>query len=429
MSNAVAGDVLAQSRAYVEANIERWQTVLRELIQIPSTFEAEHEVVEYVARHIESLGAEVLRVEHDAEKLRGHAATQPPVSDVSGRHSLCVRLPGTGRGRSLAVNTHLDIVPEGDAAAWTHPPFAAHVDETEKIIYGRGAMDDKAGVTVSLAVLETLLKLSPRLAGDVVFQYVLEDEITGNGTLLCLEAGYGADAALIMDGTRTDKAINQHAGNMQFGLRVKGKPASVSVSHMGVNAAEMMARLLVHLREAVFALNAERQEPWTRFPSPFQLVIQNLHSEGEQLTVPETATAKCYMTFPPPFTVSTMREFLQERADEFARENPLPAPPEFVWAGYTVEPVKSETAEMEHVIQRTAARLGMAQIDVGPSTGTSDMRHFAARGTQCLLYGPGAGFNPHRPDEHYHLSDLPKMILFYLDVIHDWCGSEAAAAS
>ena len=424
MSTVAANDMLDQCRTFVAANIERWKTTFRELIQIPSPFEAEHEIVEFVARYVQSLGVPVHKVEHDPGKLSSLSAAQPPISQVPERYSLAVRIPGTGRGRSLAINTHLDIVPEGNAAAWKYPPFAGHIDEAENVIYGRGAMDDKAGVTISLAVLETLVHLSPSLAGDAIFHYVLEDEITGNGTLLCIEAGYGADAAMIMDGTRPDKAINQHAGNMQFELKLQGKPASVSVSHMGVNAAEMMARLLVHLRDAVFALNAERRDPWTRFPSPYQLVIQKLHSDGEQLTVPELARAQCYMTFPPPFTLSTTREFLQAQAEIFARANSLTEPPEFAWVGYAVEPVASDTPQIQQVMQRSATRLNLAPIDIGPSTGTSDMRHFLAAGGQCLLYGPGSGFNPHRPDEHYYLDDLSRMILFYLDVTYEWCGKE-----
>jgi acetylornithine deacetylase/succinyl-diaminopimelate desuccinylase-like protein len=65
----------------------------------------------------------------------------------------------------------------------------------------------------------------------------------------------------------------------------------------------------------------------------------------------------------------------------------------------------------------------MAPIDVGPSTGTSDMRHFSLAGIPCMLYGPGNGYNPHRPDEHYYLDDLPRIILFYLAFVNGWCGA------
>jgi len=415
-------------RAFVETSLERWHQLFQELIRIPSYFEGEYEIVKKMTEHLESLGVEVNRVSHVPETLRELPTAQFPISERRERCSLVARLKGTGGGRSLVINTHLDVVPEGDPAAWTHPPFSGHIDRERNIIYGRGAMDDKAGLTASLAIIETLSRSGTRLPGDLVFQYVLEDEITGNGSLLCLEAGFTGDAALIMDGTRMDKAINQHAGQLQFEIKLKGRPASVSVSHMGTNAAEMMARLLIHLREAIFALNEGRVSPWTKFPSPYQLVVQRIESRGEQLTVPELAVAQCYVTFPPQYNLATMRAFLQEQAGEFATAHELPSVPQLDWNGFATEPVQSDTEELEQVLQESATRLGMAPIDVGPSTGTSDMRHFSEAGIPCLLYGPGNGYNPHRPDEHYYLDDLPRIILFYLTLIHEWCGRKTGEA-
>ena len=412
-------------RGSIDANLERWRRLFQELIQLPSHFEGEQQIVEKVAAYIDALGVELHRVAHVTDTLRELPAAQHPLSDKAGRSSLVARLPGKGGGRSLVINTHLDIVPAGDPSSWTFPPFSGHIDTENNVIYGRGAMDDKAGVTASLAILETLSGSEHALSGDVIFQYVLEDEITGNGSLLCLEAGFGADAALIMDGTRMDKAINQHAGQLQFEVELKGKPASVSVSHMGVNAAEMIARLLIDLRDHVFSLNGQRVAPWTKFPSPYQLIIQRIESEGAQLTVPESATARCYVTFPPTHSLATMRQFITEHIELFAQAHDLSVLPQVKWNGFATEPVQADTHELEAALKETADGLGLEAIEVGPSTGTSDMRHFAAAGIPCLLYGPGNGHNPHRPDEHYYLDDLPRIILFYLSFANAWCGNSA----
>jgi len=251
-------DAPGAAAEFIARNLGRWQALLQELIRIPSHFGSEHAIVDRVARHIRELGVRVERVPHDPQRLRLLPDAQPPLCDTPGRCSLVARIPGAGQGRSLAINTHLDVVPEGDTAQWQYPPYAGHIDAERGIIYGRGAMDDKAGVVVALALLETLARGIVRPAGDVVFHFVLEDETTGNGTLLCLDAGHGADAALILDGTRKEKAVNEHAGNMEFEVRLSGRPASVVVSHVGVNAAELMARLLIRLREAFFALNETR---------------------------------------------------------------------------------------------------------------------------------------------------------------------------
>ena len=421
MIQRTSGAILERCREFVISRLPSWRALFRELIRIPSPLGSEHAIVERVARHIESLGITAHRIPHDPHTLGRLAGAQPPLAEFGGRHSLVARLPGTGGGRSLAINTHLDVVPAGIESSWTHPPYAGFIDETKNVIYGRGAMDDKAGVTISLAVLETLKHLGVSLPGDVLFQFVLEDETTGNGSLLILNAGFGTDAAMIMDGTRPDRAIKAHAGNLQFDVKLVGKPASVAVSHVGVNAAEMMARLLLRLRDAVFRLNETRSESWRCFPSPFQLSITRLESVGELLSVPELATAECHMTFPPPSTLVAMRALIEREAAAFAAEQQLPFAPEIGWKRFATEPVEVESEALEDALQVAASAVGMPPIALTPSTGTSDLRHFAARGTPCFLYGPGSGYNPHRHDEHYYLDDLPKMILFYVELARGWC--------
>jgi acetylornithine deacetylase len=407
---------------FVKARLPDWHSLLQTLVRHRSVFEHEHEIVEYVAGHLERLGIDVMRVSHEPHRLSTLSAAQQPISAVSGRDSLVARLPGRGVGRSLVLNTHLDVVPEGDPSTWSHPPFAGIIEDGR--VYGRGAMDDKAGVTIALALAELIVTLPLPLQGDVLFQFVLDDEITGNGSLLCLEAGYRGDAAIIIDGTRPDRAIDRHAGQLQFDVHVTGRPASVSVSHLGLNAAELLAQLVIRLRDAFAALNASRIDPWTRFPSPFQLITQRLDAAGPPLTVPDRAAATCYTTFPPPWTLATAQAFLRDEVSAFSHEHRLAVTPELVWNGFSAEPTKADARELGEALM-TAATLG--PIDIGPSTGTSDLRHFVAARIPCLLYGPGSGFNPHRANEYYELDDLPRMVELFSSLVRRWCGVSATA--
>lgn len=406
---------------YADTRLDDWRALLPTLIQQRSVFEAEHGIIDLVSGRIVALGLAPQRVPHDAGRLARLAAAQQPFSDVPGRCSLVARIPGRGSGPSLALGSHLDIVPEGDERSWTYPAFAGAIDH-RNVIYGRGAMDDKAGVAIALAVLETLMRTDAPLGGDVVFHFVLEDETTGNGSLLCLAAGYGADAAVIIDGTRPDRAIDRHAGQLQFDVRVAGVPAPVGVSHLGVNAADALARFVARLADRVATLNAARVDPWTRFPSPFQLVTQRLAAAGSPLTVPDRADATCYVTFPPPWTLTTMRRFLDQEAASFAADRNLHPAPALDYNGFQAEPVVADATRLGVALNESAACVGFGPIDVGPSTGTSDLRHFAAAGIPCVLYGPGTGFNPHRPDEHYHLDDLVPMVKLFTALVLDWCG-------
>lgn len=61
---------------------------------------------------------------------------------------------GSRRGRSLILNGHIDVVPEGSVKDWKYEPFQA-VEENGKI-YGRGSTDMKGGNTALLFALEAL---------------------------------------------------------------------------------------------------------------------------------------------------------------------------------------------------------------------------------------------------------------------------------
>ncbi len=303
-----------------------------------------------VAERISSLGIELHEVPISAPALKQLPDAQPPFSEVPNRKNLVARVPGSRHGRSLILNCHLDIVPAGNLEEWTRPAFGGQVDEARRIIYGRGAMDDKAGVAIGLAVLELAASKVIRPQGDLIVQFVLEDESTGNGSLLCLSNGFTADAAIILDGTRRDWGINQHVGSMQFAIEMPGRPASVSVSHMGINAAEMLSELLLELRSSIFALNDARAAPWTQYPSPNQFVTQSFNAEGRQLTVPDRAGAICYLTFTPPHTLQELRQRIEVIAHDFAGQRRI-GQPRLRWEGFfACEPVASASRELEAVI-------------------------------------------------------------------------------
>ena len=394
----------------IAAGVSGWTTLLSRLVRIPSRFEREHAMVDAVEAHLRALGCPTIRrVAHDPRRLAAMPGALPPVSAVDGRASLVAIVPGRG-GPSLTVSTHLDVADEGPHAAWTRPPFSGEIDQAAGRVSGRGAWDDKAGVVCALALAELALRGRVALPGDLVLHFVLEDEITGNGTLLCLADGPRTGAALIVDGTRLDRAIREHAGQARCRITVTGAPVSVAVSHLGVNAAERLAEAVLALKAAVHGLNADRGETWRVFPSPFQASVQRLAAEAPIFTTPDAAAAELHMTFCPPFALASFRARVEEELQRIAAARGWAPAPVITWEGFAAEPVRGGGEALEAQLHAAARRAGGPAIAIGPSTGTSDLRHFAAAGIPCLLHGPGAGFNPHRPDEYYELADLGVMI-------------------
>ncbi len=403
-------------RNAIQSNQTKYIGLLQSLIQIRSDYENETAILSFVEQWLRRGGQTVLRVEYDPSFLSRIEEVVRPISKKPGRYCLVVRIAGIDRNRSIILNCHLDTVPPGDENQWTFGPCSGTIDQNK--IFGRGAMDDKAGVVLALAIIDLIGSGRYKPRCDVCFQFVIEDETTGNGSLLCLEKGHLADGAVILDGTRGERVVNKHAGNLHFGLSTLGKPASVSVSHMGVNAAENLMDIITHLRKRTSELNKHNQSPWTEFPSPNQLVTQHFHAESPSLTVPDKAYAEIFVTYLLPHTPQSMQVQIQEWVEEVAAHTGG----EFSlhWGGFSAAPVEGNTAALETCICDAAKLVDGREVMVSASTGTSDMRHFVRRNIPCVLYGPGKGHNPHRCDEYYELEDLNVMTAILIQTIENW---------
>lgn len=118
-------------------------------------------------------GNERLAVDYLAAELSRDGIPFEVVEPAPGRASLVARLHGTGARGPLLLNGHLDVVP-AEAERWRHPPFAA--EEHDGCIWGRGAIDMKNMVAMSLTVLQLLHRSGVRLDRDVIFAAVADEE-------------------------------------------------------------------------------------------------------------------------------------------------------------------------------------------------------------------------------------------------------------
>jgi len=115
-----------------------------------------------VAR-LEGLGAQTDLWEPEAT---GSGTRSIPAGlDFAGRPQLAAVLAGSGGGRSLLLNGHIDAVDATDRRDWRSDPFK--LDERNGILYGRGAADMKGGVAGLVVALETLRRLDVRLVGEI----------------------------------------------------------------------------------------------------------------------------------------------------------------------------------------------------------------------------------------------------------------------
>jgi acetylornithine deacetylase/succinyl-diaminopimelate desuccinylase-like protein len=111
---------------------------------------------------------------HYLAGVLGEAGYQPELLErAPGRTNLIVRHRGTGAKPPLLLTAHLDVV-EADASQWRRPPFSG--DEFEGCLWGRRAIDMKNMAAMCTAIMRRLALTQTRLARDVIFAAVADEE-------------------------------------------------------------------------------------------------------------------------------------------------------------------------------------------------------------------------------------------------------------
>lgn len=135
----------------------------------------------------------------DMPELKKHPSYHCDRESFIGSPNLVAVLKGSGEGKSIILNGHIDVVPEGNRLDWSDSPYSGKVKDGK--IYGRGTTDMKGGNVALLMAIEALVKNNVKLKGDVIFQSVIEEESGGAGTLAAFLRGYKADGAIIPEPT------------------------------------------------------------------------------------------------------------------------------------------------------------------------------------------------------------------------------------
>lgn len=155
---------------------------------------------------------------------------------------------GTGGGKSLLFNGHLDTNPVTEG--WTVDPWGGIVDDD--FIYGIGVSNMKAGDASSLCAVKTLIDNGIRLKGDVVLTYVIGELQGGIGTLQAVRAGTRADYFINSEPSDL-QAITMHAAAFTFTIELEGITRHLSKREAAVDAIRAACDLIPELSAMTFS--------------------------------------------------------------------------------------------------------------------------------------------------------------------------------
>jgi len=192
-----------------------------------------------------------------------------------GRYNLVAQRAGSGKGRSLILQTHADVVPAGDWQDAFNPRFDG------EYVHGRGSMDCKGQVAMILMVLAALDDLNVKLAGDLEVQVVIEEEVGGNGALSLIRQGCCADGVIVAEASGLD-VFPANRGAVWFRAKTTGTPKHMGRRHEAQNAIEKMMEaikwMLVYEKELIAA--SAGYPLFERYEAPVQLCLGTIRTEG-----------------------------------------------------------------------------------------------------------------------------------------------------
>lgn len=415
----------------VDVRFEEEVQLLSELTSHPSVRGQEQSAQILMAKTLADRGMDVDRWQIDVADI----SHLPGFSPVIGNYDDAVNVVGTlrsrSKGRSLVLNGHIDVVPEGPLDMWDTPPYEPRVDDGW--MYGRGAGDMKAGLVSNLYALDALRDLGFAPAGDVFYQSVVEEECTGNGALACLQRGYKADAALIPEPFAED-LVTAQLGVLWFQVHLKGIPVHVAYAGSGSNAIEAAIPLIaaLHEMEDRWNLPACRHHEYHGHDHALNLNIGKFSGGDWTSSVPAWSVFDVRMGLFPGQDIDEAKRDIEEVLRKAAQENDFLRnnQPEIIYHGFHAQGYALADDTSDAATQAITALEGAhrnvtgADLNRLPITATTDARFFGLYAdTPALVYGPKAeaihGFN-----ERVDLDSVRRVTQTTALFIADWCGLE-----
>ncbi len=174
------------------------------------------------------------------------------IIDADGRPNVVAIAKGTGGGRSIILNGHLDTVGVDGMV----DPFQPRVEDGR--MYGRGTIDMKASIAAMMATLARVRR-NP-LRGDVVMTAVADEEAYSVGTSAVLDSGVTADAAIVTEPTNGDVVV-AHKGFSWADVIAQGRAAHGSLPNEGLDAITKMGAFLQGLENLQAELEKQPGDP------------------------------------------------------------------------------------------------------------------------------------------------------------------------
>ena len=419
----------------VDANFDAQLAFTQELVRHPSLRNQESSAQDFLYQAMAARRLEMDRWELDPADLATHpgagavAVSYADMTNVVGTYTPTLEDPAREEGRSLILNGHVDVVPEGPLDQWSRSPWDAAV--VDGWLYGRGSGDMKAGLAANLFAFDAVLAAGLIPQGRIHFQSVVEEECTGNGSLAALQRGYTADAVVIPE-PEENMLVRANVGVIWFKVRVQGSPTHPREMTKGFNAIDAAHTVMERLRELERAWNAEKSSHryFEDLEHPINFNLGGIQGGDWPSSVPAWCKLDVRIALYPGVGADEAWGQIQaclERIDRDELGNPIAATATrtgFYSEGYVLE----EGSDAEEVLRASHRAAFGEELRTFTTPGYLDGRVFALyAGIPALVYGP-VSEAIHGYDERVEIESVRRVTQSIALFIAEWCGVAEQAA-
>lgn len=298
--------VLAQRDYLVEA--------LFRLVRSPSLSGQETPACETMEALLNELGLATERLPMNTADMAAHPLFSCPCNPDGARYNLlavmeppCAEARNDAANGSLLFNGHLDVVPTGPESLWRQAPFEPY--EKDGWVYGRGAGDMKGGIVCALAALRTLQAMGLRPASRIGINTVVDEEDTGNGTLVSLgalqrartKARFASFDSVIIPEPFGETLMSAQIGVCWLTVTLTGRPSHVAYMNQGLNPIEAGIEIMRALREVQNEWNRpeNRHPAFAHVEQPININLGTIEGGEWKSSVPCTCTMGIRASFYP----------------------------------------------------------------------------------------------------------------------------------
>ncbi|HRO14903.1 MAG TPA: succinyl-diaminopimelate desuccinylase [Paracoccus sp. (in: a-proteobacteria)] len=331
--------------------------------------------------------------------------------DRNGTPNLFARW-GTKGARTFGFNGHTDVVPPGDPASWTHPPFSgAVIDGT---IWGRGATDMKSGVAAFVAAAVDFVTETPPDGALILTITGDEEGPSCDGTTAILdwmrENGERMDVCIVGEPSNPQVLGEMikigRRGSLTAEFTATGKQGHAAYPHRALNPLHALVRLLGDL-------TAQPLDGGTAHFDPSGLQVTTIDCGNPASNViPERATATVNIRFNDAHTGASLTAMLRDRAAAVADETGVRIGVEVTISG---ESFVTQPGPFVELVSGVVARhTGITPV-LSTSGGTSDAR-FVKDHCPVLEFGLVGAFM-HQVDERVPAAQVRQLKDIYQAIL------------